>query len=58
LGWYAMHRWMDNFAYHITLDWWIFIIAGSSALLVSFITISFQTVKAAVTNPIDSLRDE
>ncbi|MGE8377494.1 MAG: ABC transporter permease, partial [Sphingobacterium sp.] len=58
LGWYAMHRWMDNFAYHITLDWWIFIIAGSSALLVSFITISFQTVKAAVTNPIDSLRNE
>ncbi|MDF2516851.1 MAG: hypothetical protein K0R59_2147 [Sphingobacterium sp.] len=58
LGWYAMHRWMDNFAYHITLDWWIFIIAGSSALLVSFITISFQTVKAALTNPIDSLRDE
>ncbi|WP_104384870.1 ABC transporter permease [Sphingobacterium sp. HMA12] len=58
LGWYAMHRWMDNFAYHITLDWWVFIVAGSGALLVSFITISFQTIKAAVTNPIDSLRDE
>ncbi|WP_411972985.1 ABC transporter permease [Sphingobacterium sp. Lzh-3] len=58
LGWFAMHRWIENFAYHITLDWWVFILAGISALLVSFITISFQTVKAATTNPVDSLRDE
>jgi len=58
LGWYAMHRWIENFAYHITLDWWVFILAGISALFVSFITISFQTVKAAILNPVDSLRDE
>ncbi|MDM1294836.1 ABC transporter permease [Sphingobacterium sp. N143] len=58
VGWYTMHHWMDNFAYHITLDWWIFMIAGASALSVSFMTISFQTIKAALTNPIDSLRDE
>ncbi|WP_293939610.1 ABC transporter permease [Sphingobacterium sp. UBA5996] len=58
LGWYAMHRWIENFAYHITLDWWVFMLAGISALLVSFITISFQTVKAAIVNPIESLRNE
>lgn len=58
LGWYAMHRWVENFAYHITLDWWVFIVAAISALLVSFITISFQTIKAAILNPVDSLRDE
>lgn len=58
LGYYAMHRWMENFAYHITLEWWVFVVAGAAALLVSFITISFQTFKAAFTNPIDSLRDE
>ena len=58
LGWYSMHRWVENFAYHITLDWWVFIVAAISALLVSFITISFQTIKAAILNPVDSLRDE
>ncbi|WP_313491458.1 ABC transporter permease [Sphingobacterium multivorum] len=58
LAWYAMHRWVENFAYHITLDWWVFIVAAISALLVSFITISFQTIKAAILNPVDSLRDE
>lgn len=57
-GWFAMHKWLDNFAYHIELDWWIFILAGGSALLISFLTISYQTVRAAMVNPIDCLRDE
>nr|WP_315402112.1 FtsX-like permease family protein [uncultured Sphingobacterium sp.] len=57
-GWFAMHKWLANFAYHIELDWWIFILAGGSALLISFLTISYQTVRAAMVNPIDCLRDE
>lgn len=58
LGWLAMHKWLDNFAYHIELDWWIFLLAGGGALLISFLTISYQTVRAAMVNPIDCLRDE
>lgn len=57
-GWFAMHKWLDNFAYHIELDWWIFLLAGGGALLISFLTISYQTVRAAMINPIDCLRDE
>jgi putative ABC transport system permease protein len=58
LAWYAMNKWLQGFAYRIQIQWWIVAAAGCLALLIAFITISFQSVKAALANPIKSLRSE
>jgi len=58
LAWFAMNTWLDNFAYRINLSWWIFVFAGISAMLLALVTISFQTIKAARVNPVNSLRIE
>ncbi|MEO5681407.1 MAG: FtsX-like permease family protein [Chitinophagaceae bacterium] len=58
IAWYAMHSWLQDFAYHISMPWWIFILAGIIATIVALATISFQAVKAAVSNPVKSLRSE
>ncbi|HEY6081832.1 MAG TPA: ABC transporter permease [Chitinophagaceae bacterium] len=58
IAWYIMKNWLQDFAYHISIQWWMFAIAGTLALLISLITVSFQTVKAAVANPVESLRSE
>jgi putative ABC transport system permease protein len=58
VAWYAMHSWLLNYAYHITISWWVFVLAGAASLLIALITISFQTIRAAVSNPITSLRSE
>ncbi len=58
LAWLAMNRWLQNFAYSIRLSWWMFAVAAILALVIALITVSFQTVKAALKNPIDSLRYE
>lgn len=58
LGYLAMDKWLANFAYHIHLEWWIFVIAGLVTLLISFLTIAGQAFKAARANPIYSLKDE
>jgi len=58
LGWWIMHNWLQNFAFHTTLEWWIFLLAAFLAFLITFITVSFQAVKTAGVNPINSLRDE
>ena len=58
LAWYAMSSWLENFAYRITINWWVFAAAGFAALLVAMITVSLQAVKAAVANPVKSLRTE
>jgi len=55
---YAMHRWLQDFAYRIDLPWWIFAAAGIIALLIALITVSFQAIKAARVNPVKSLRSE
>lgn len=55
---FAMHRWLQDFAYRINLSWWIFVAAGGIAIIIAFITISFQSIKAALTNPVKSLRSE
>ncbi len=55
---WAMHRWLQDFAYRIDLGWGVFALAGVMALLVAFFTVSFQAVKAAVANPVNSLRSE
>lgn len=57
-SWYAMDKWLGNFAYRTTLDWWIFFLAGAIALLVATLTVSWQTWRAAVKNPVDALRTE
>lgn len=58
LAWWAMHRWLQAFAYRAPIQWWVFILAGGVALLIAFATVSFQAVKAAVANPVKSLRAE
>ena len=58
VAWYAMSKWLQDFAYRISIEWWIFLIAGLLAMLIAFITISFQSIKAAIANPVKSLRSE
>ncbi len=58
VAWWTMNRWLADFAYRIDVEWWMFGIAGALAVAIALLTISFQTIKAAVTNPVDSLRDE
>jgi len=58
LAWYAMNQWLSGFAYHIPLSYTIFIYAGAAALLIALITVSFESIKAASVNPINSLRTE
>ncbi|WP_353723269.1 ABC transporter permease [Dyadobacter sp. 676] len=57
-GWWLMDRWLQEFAYKIDLTWWIFALAGAVAVLVALITISYQSVRAALMNPVQSLRSE
>jgi putative ABC transport system permease protein len=58
LSYWATSKWLQKFAYRIDIHWWVFALAGSGAVLIAIITISFQSVKAALANPVDSLRNE
>ncbi|MBP6811638.1 MAG: ABC transporter permease [Saprospiraceae bacterium] len=58
LAWYSMNYWLSDFAYRIEMRWWMFAVAGLIALAIAFLTVSFQSVKAAVANPVTSLRSE
>jgi putative ABC transport system permease protein len=58
IAYYVMHKWLQDFAYRINIEWWVFAIAGFMALLIALLTVSFQAVKAAVANPVKSLRTE
>jgi putative ABC transport system permease protein len=58
LGYYFMHQWLQGFAYRIPIQWWMFVLAGVIAFVIALVTISFQAVKAAIANPITSLRAE
>ncbi len=55
---YAMHRWLQGFAYKISLEWWVFALAGLLAVGIALLTVSFQSIKAALMNPVKSLRSE
>ncbi|MFI5131565.1 MAG: FtsX-like permease family protein, partial [Chitinophagales bacterium] len=57
-AWYFMNKWLEDFAYRISIGWWIFLAAGSMAIVIAFITIGFQAVKAGIANPVKSLRTE
>jgi putative ABC transport system permease protein len=58
IAWYAMTEWLQGFAYRITIDWWVFALAGLFAVGIALLTVSFQSVKTALTNPVKSLRTE
>jgi len=53
-----MHKWLQDFAYRVNISLWVFLISGLAAVLIAFATVSFQAIKAALTNPVKSLRSE
>ena len=58
VAWWAVSKWLQQYAYHIDIEWWFFVTAGVSACLVALITVSYQAIKAAMANPTKSLRTE
>ncbi len=58
IAWYALDRWLSDFAYRVQIQWWVFAAAGIAALLIALGTVSFQAIRAALTNPVKSLRTE
>jgi len=57
-AWFIMNKWLQNYSYRIAISWWVFFAAGLSAIIIAFITIGFQAIKAAIANPVKSLRTE
>ncbi|WP_295126745.1 ABC transporter permease [uncultured Chitinophaga sp.] len=58
LAWYAMHKWLNDYAFRINIEWWVFVLAGAGAIVIGLLTVSFHSVKAAVMNPARALRTE
>ena len=58
VAWWGMNKWLQSFAYRIDIHWWVFVVAGIAALLIALLTVSFQAIKAALANPVKSLRTE
>jgi putative ABC transport system permease protein len=58
IAWWAMKKWLTGFAYHIQISWWIFVLAGVATILIALLTVSLQALKAAIANPVKSLRTE
>ncbi len=58
IGYYFMQRWLENFAYRTTLSWWVFALAGGFTLVIALLTVSWQSWKAATSNPVEALRNE
>jgi putative ABC transport system permease protein len=58
LAWWAMYKWLQNYVYKATLSWWVFASAGAAMLLIAVLTLSFQTIRTAVSNPVKNLRTE
>lgn len=58
VGWWVMNNWLADFAYHINIQWWIFALAGLIAITIAFVTVSFQSLRAALINPVRSLKSE
>ena len=58
IAWWASHKWLQEYAYHIDIRWWIFALAGAAAIAIALITVSYQAIKAALTNPVKVLRSE
>src|SRR6187200_328590 len=58
IAWWVMSKWLEDFAYRVNISWWIFVVAGALALIIAMLTVSLQAIKAAIANPIKSLRTE
>jgi putative ABC transport system permease protein len=58
IAWFVMNKWLEDFAYRTSIGWWVFAATGVTALVIALITVSFQAVKAALTNPVKNLRTE
>ncbi|MCB0433093.1 MAG: ABC transporter permease, partial [Mangrovimonas sp.] len=58
IAWYLMQKWLEKFAYRLEIEWWIFVLAGMMAIIIALITVGFQAIKAAISNPVKSLRTE
>jgi putative ABC transport system permease protein len=58
VAWWLMNNWLQDFEYRINISWWVFVVAGVVAMLIALLTISFQSIKAAIANPVKSLRTE
>lgn len=58
IAWYTMNKWLLDFAFRVSIQWWVFAMAGVIALIIAFVTISYQSIKAAMANPVKSLRSE
>jgi ABC-type antimicrobial peptide transport system permease subunit len=53
-----MNKWLENYAYRISINWWLFAAGGVASIMIALVTISFQAIKAAIANPVKSLRTE
>jgi len=58
IGWFAMNKWLEDFSYRIEIGWWVFVLAAFLAVAIAIITVSYQSIKAAIVNPVKSLRTE
>ena len=58
IAWWAMQKWLSDFAYRVSIGWWVFVVAAMAAILIALIPISFHSIKAAIANPVKSLRTE
>jgi len=58
VAWWATNKWLQEYAYHINVEWWVFVLAGAAAILIALTTVSYQAIKAAMSNPVRSLRTE
>ncbi|SHG56803.1 ABC transporter permease [Flagellimonas flava] len=58
VGWYAMNKWLEDFSYRIEVKWWVLVLAAILAVVISLLTVSYQSIKAAIVNPVQSLRTE
>jgi ABC-type antimicrobial peptide transport system permease subunit len=58
IAWYFMYKWLQDYPFRINISWWIFMIGGVASILIALATVSFQAIKAAVANPVKSLRTE
>ncbi|HZH37455.1 MAG TPA: ABC transporter permease [Flavisolibacter sp.] len=58
VAWWGVHKWLEDFAYRIAINWWVFVLAAVAAVIIALVTISFQSLKAALSNPVKNLRSE
>ena len=58
IAWFAINKWLQNFAYKIQISWWLFVVSGALALTIALLTVSWQAAKAATANPVEALRYE